>query len=174
LIPNLAEHSATGDSVSTKRSTIMKSVRRGIAKLALTLTLAVAALWLTSSPARAWQGHGGGHAGFGAAGHVNHHGHHPHYGGYGSIVGGYYPYGGYDWSYGNYSGLGVFNVNAAYGPYGYGVFDGNPANGPYGYGVFNVNPASGSSFGVFSPYGGGWSAGQTTTYNFGNFSNLFP
>jgi hypothetical protein len=156
------------------RSTIMKPVRHRIAKLALTSTLAVAAWWLPASSAHAWQGHGGGHAGLGGAGHATHHGHHPHYGGYGSIAGGDYPYWGYDGPYGNYSGFGVFNVNAAYGPYGYGVFDGNPANGPYGYGVFDVNPANGSSFGVFSPYGGGLPGGQTATYNFGNFSNLFP
>ena len=92
----------------------MKLVRHGIGRLALTLTLAVAASLLPSSPARAGQGHGGGHAGWGGSGHSRHHGHHPYSGGYGWAAGGYYPYGGYDSYYGGYYGYGIFDGNNPY------------------------------------------------------------
>jgi hypothetical protein len=104
----------------------MKPVRHGIGKLALGLTLTLAALLFPSSPARAGQGHGGGHAGLGGPGHSAHHGHHPYAVGYGWPWGGYYPYWEYDSSYGSYYGDGG-------GYNGYGVFSGN--TGPYFGGV---------------------------------------
>ena len=102
----------------------MKRVGYGIGKLALTLTLAVSALLLSSSPVRAGQGHGGGHAGSGVSGHTGHHVRHYNVGGYGWGWGGYYPYWGYDAPYA--------------GAYGYGIYDGsNPYLGvitPYSFG----------------------------------------
>ena len=95
----------------------MKPVRHGTVKLALTLTLVLAALLFPSSPALAWQGHGGGHAGFGVSGHSGHHGHHPHSGGYGWTWGGYYPYWDYDSFYGGYAGYGIYSGDAATSPY---------------------------------------------------------
>jgi hypothetical protein len=107
----------------------MKTVRQFTGKLALTLTLAVAALLLPTSPAHAWQGHGRGHAGWGGAGHSGHHGHHPYSGGYGWTWGGYYPYLGYDSFYG--------------GSYGYGIYYGAPPFDAYGapWGVVPASPS---------------------------------
>jgi hypothetical protein len=125
----------------------MEPVRHCIGKLALTLTLAVAALLLSSSLAHARQGHGGGHAGWGGSGHPTHHGHHPQSGGSGGTWGGYYyPYLGYDPSYGGY--------------YGYGDYFGNLAPGPY--------------LGVYTPYWGVSPVIPSTTYQFPDIMSLFP
>jgi hypothetical protein len=123
----------------------MRPVRHWTGKLALTLTLAVAALMLPSSRAHAQQGHGGGHAGRGGLRATTHHGHHPYGVGYGGTWGGYYPYGGYDSFYGGY--------------YGYGVGD------YYGFGVFNGN---GPAFGGVTPYWGVSPVGPSTSYGFVN------
>jgi hypothetical protein len=127
----------------------MRSVRYVTRTLALTLSLAVAAWLLPSSPARAGQGHGGGHAGLGGPGPSGHHGHQHYLGGYGATWGGYggtwssyYPYWGYDAPYEGY--------------YGYGIFD---RNNPY--------------LGVINPY---WSTLPSNTYrnyNFVNSTDLF-
>jgi hypothetical protein len=92
----------------------MRPVRHVTGTLALTLSLAVAAWLLPSSPARAGQGHGGGHVGWGGPGPSGHHGHHPHSGGYGGTWGGDYPYWGYGASYGGYYGYGNLDGNDPY------------------------------------------------------------
>lgn len=130
----------------------MKRLRHRTGKLVLALTLVVAALLLPSSPARAWQGHGGGHAGRGGSGHPAHHGHRPFSGGFVGTWGGYDPYWGYDPFYGGPYGYGI-------GSYGYGIYDGN---NPY-LGV--INPYSG--FSPFPP------AGTYSNYNFINAIDLF-
>jgi hypothetical protein len=70
----------------------MKPVRYVTGTLALTLTLAVAAPLFLSSPARARQGHGGGHAVWGGPAPSGYPSHHLHPGGSGWNWGGYYPY----------------------------------------------------------------------------------
>jgi hypothetical protein len=134
----------------------MKRVRHFTGRLALLLTLAVAALLLPSSPAHAGGGHGGGHAGLGGAGHSAHHGHFGVSGGYGWTWGGYDPYLGYGSFYG--------------GDYGYGIYSGNVANVP-SFGVFST-PFWG--FGVLTPSWGASPAIEANTYQSMNFMNVFP
>jgi hypothetical protein len=129
----------------------MEPVRHCIGKLALILTLAVAALLLPSSLAHAWQGHGGGHAGLGGSGHPTHHGHRPHSGGSGGTWGGYYPYWGYDTFYGDSYGYVYGNS------YGYGIYSGND---PY--------------LGVYTPAWGVSPVTPSTTYQFVDIMSLFP
>jgi hypothetical protein len=127
----------------------MKPDRHAIGKLALGLTLILAALLFPSSPARAGQGHGGGHAGSGVAMHSAHHGLHPYAVGYGWPQGGYYPYWGYGSSYA--------------GGYGYG-------GGYYGYGIYSGS--AGPYFGGVPNFWGPSSVTTSSSYNFMNSIDL--